>query len=204
MPPLRARASGAAGARAWHRLASAAPVSFKQFRHHFQFSSVSFTHLNLVGKFCAACDRWPLLGRHTARALRRTHAHPPVYLSLPPVHLLRRGHAPARVARARAPFFFPSSTAALADIAVAAYERARAGLPVGPRVLPRQGSRSPLPGAAAAGDAAVGAALCPHPHTQQAARVARCPATPALRSSAGVEVHTSSVACLTCARAVTL
>ena len=198
-----ARASVAACARAIHCPASSAPASFKQFRHHFQFRSVRFTHLNLVGKFCAACDRWPLLGRHTTRALRRprTHAHPPICLSLPPGRVSSDGDTRLRALRARTrALFVPNSTAARADIAVEAYERARAGLPVGPRVLPRQTSPSPLP----AVDAVVDAARSPHPHTQQAARVARCAAASALWSPAGVEVHTSSVGCLTYARAVTL
>ena len=202
-----ARASVAACARAMHCLASsAAPAIFKQFRHHFQFSSVRFTHLNLVGKILC-CMRSTASARapHHARSapppharpssrLRHTHTHTHLRVSSDEDTRLR-----ALRARTRA-LFVPSSAAARADIAVAAYERARAGLPVGPRPRPRQTSPSPLP----AGVAAVDAALCPRPQTQQAARVARGAATPALRSSAGVEVYTSSVACLTCARAVTL
>ena len=72
VPPLRARASVAAYALAWHRLALSAPASFKQFRHHFQFSSVRFKHLNLVEKFAsdgifARARVRPARVRHSAR-----------------------------------------------------------------------------------------------------------------------------------------
>ena len=108
VPLLRARASSAACARARHRLASSsAPASFKQFRHHFEFSSVRFTHLNLFGKILC-CMRSTASARapHHARSAPPPHARTSSHLSFPPpcASPPTRTRARARCARARALF----------------------------------------------------------------------------------------------------
>ena len=86
VPPLRARASGAACALAWHRPAQSAPASFKQTIS--SSLSVWIDHLNLVEKFAsdgsfARARVRPARVRYSARVARH------------PVEPARRVHRPA-------------------------------------------------------------------------------------------------------------
>ena len=99
VPPLRARASGAACARAWHRLASAAPASFKQTIS--SSLSVWIEHLYLVEKFAsdgsfARARVRPARVRHSARVAQ--HPVEPAWKVHTAAHGAA-GHDPRRLSR---------------------------------------------------------------------------------------------------------
>ena len=99
VPPLRALASGAACARAWRCLASAAPVSFKQTLS--SSLSVWIEHLNLVEKFAsdgsfARARVRPARVRHSARVAR--HPVEPAWKVHTSAHGAA-GHDPRRLSR---------------------------------------------------------------------------------------------------------